>query len=87
MISDGNADNPWAWLNESACVDLPLDLFCPGANEPIDERVIAACGRCPVKRECLVDAYTSANLFLFRGGFSAYQLQRMTLDQALGRLA
>ena len=87
------------WLDDAACADLDdactaeggsaLGLFFVNAGHVIGAEALDMCQRkCPVRRECVVHAYTGLPGGLpiaggYMGGFSLGQRKDMTLDQAL----
>lgn len=83
-------DDPtnYYWLPQAACAGMDLTDFFTGPGCAAKTNVIAVCRSCPVRRECLVHAYTrgvnergiDSGYF---GGLSAGQRKKLTLDEAL----
>jgi len=76
------------WLPQAACAGMDLTDFFTGPGCAARTDVIATCRRCPVRRECLVHAYTrgvnergiDSGYF---GGLSAGQRKKLSLEEAL----
>jgi len=86
-------DDPtnYYWLPQAACAGMDLTDFFTGPGCAAKTNVIAVCRTCPVRRECLVHAYTrgvnergiDSGYF---GGLSAGQRKKFTLDEALAHI-
>lgn len=66
-----------AWREQAACVGLDVELFFPPRNNGITAEVRAVCGRCPVRRACLIDALETREEYGVRGGVSAEDRRTM----------
>jgi len=83
-------DDPtiYHWLPQAACSGMDLTDFFTGPGCAAKTHVISICRTCPVRRECLVHAYTrgvnergiDSGYF---GGLSAGQRKKLTLEEAL----
>lgn len=92
------SDRADMWREKAVCVDYHPDTFSPeiSANAPgvvKDQHLrdvlfaLRICGRCPVKRECLKDAYATGDQWTIRGGTTGEQrreFRRRELDRARG---
>jgi len=86
-------DDPtiYHWLPQAACAGMNLTDFFTGPGCAAKTHVIAVCRTCPVRRECLVHAYTrgvnehgiDSGYF---GGLSAGQRKKLTLEEALAHI-
>ena len=67
-----------SWAEQAECKDHPENLWF-GAGPGKQERALAICNRCPVKKECLEDALATpmSNDHGTRGGTSARERDRM----------
>lgn len=69
------------WHQQATCKALPATLFY-GRNDalpmpkPDVEVARAACGLCPVARECLADALLQGDRFGIWGGFTSPERER-----------
>jgi hypothetical protein len=76
------------WLPQAACARMSLADFFTSPGRAARANVIEVCRACPVRRECLVHAYTrgvnengiDSGYF---GGLSAGQRKNFSLDEAL----
>lgn len=51
-----------SWQDRAECRGAPIDVFYPqGAGPRCNDRALAYCARCPVRRECLDAAIASEN--------------------------
>lgn len=93
--SDDELTHPgFEWLRDAACVDQEEGSapFFVDAGRVIDSEVERVCRTCPVRRECVRHGYLGgqgksmigAGYF---GGFSLGQRRRMTLREALAKVA
>lgn len=73
-----------AWREQAVCRDEDPNTFTPEINAAVSAEVKAAhvqdvlralriCGRCPVKAECLADAYATGDKWTIRGGMTGEQ--------------
>lgn len=72
------------WQDEAACRGLPIEMFFPQGNIPVEAR--ATCSGCAVQAECLVAALVeevgTGHRSGLRGGLSP--MQRRAASVALG---
>lgn len=59
------------WLDLAACVGTDPELFDPLPGSRDEARALAVCARCPVRSECLTDAYVHGDDDTIRGGLTA----------------
>lgn len=71
------------WLDDIACKDQDPDAPFVEAGHTIDEEFLELCRSCPVRRECLIHAYTRPVKSGYLAGLSPSQRRRMTLEEAL----
>lgn len=60
------------WLERALCVDVEPELFYATTRNAINEAK-AICRECPVRAECLDDAYEVNDGWAVRGGMSPRQ--------------
>jgi WhiB family transcriptional regulator, redox-sensing transcriptional regulator len=61
--------NPY-WRDNAACRNVPNpEVFFPRPSETADEAK-KICARCPVRVECLKDAFDQGDVYGFRGGMA-----------------
>lgn len=75
------------WLDDIACADLDPSVMFVEAGHTIDPAIIELCRGCPVRRECLIHAYTRPVRSGYLAGLSPSQRRRMTLEEALEFIA
>lgn len=71
------------WLDDIACADVDQDLMFVEAGHTIDPGVVEMCRGCPVRRECLIHAYTRPVHNGYLAGLSPSARRKMTLQEAL----
>lgn len=72
----------FAWLNNTACVDLSIGHFFVEAGHAIDDDVLNLCRGCPVRRECLDHSYAMGISGGYFGGMSPGQRRSMSVESA-----
>jgi hypothetical protein len=82
IVVDSHTDR-LLWLNDIACADTELDEFFLDAGHSISEATLKTCRLCPVRRECLVHAYTMGYGSGYFAGVSPSQRRNLSLDEAL----
>lgn len=84
--SDGG-QRDMLWLNKAACFDKDVPDFFVEAGHVITEESLNTCRGCPVRRECVIHAYTGGPagpiIGGYYGGMSPGQRRDMTLEEAL----
>lgn len=71
------------WLDDIACKDLDQSVMFVEAGHTIEAELVDLCRTCPVRRECLIHAYTRPVKSGYLAGLSPSQRRRMTLAEAL----
>jgi len=74
-----NVDKP-GWMEDAACIDMPLDAFFPGPGRlgAADTRkAISVCRQCPVANQCLDYALQFPDMAGVWGGTSHRQRMRI----------
>ena len=66
------------WLDEIACADLTPEVAFQSAGQKPHPELVAACGRCPVREQCLEYALTRPVEHGYVGGLSASQRRLRT---------
>lgn len=65
------------WADDAACRRLPLEYFFGTDKHPLmgvnAEKGRAVCARCPVTRDCMLDALLSNEQEGMRGGFLPHE--------------
>lgn len=61
----------YIWQLDALCVGTDPELFCalPGSRDETAARMI--CAECPVRADCLADAYAEGDDTTIRGGLTA----------------
>jgi hypothetical protein len=79
------------WLDLASCQDLDVPDFFVDAGHVITEAALDTCRGCPVRRQCVIHAYTGGPSGAITGGYyggmSPGQRRDMPLDQALDFIA
>lgn len=58
------------WMAQAECRDIPTpEIFFPRPSETADDAK-AVCRRCPVRVDCLRDAFDKGDVYGYRGGMS-----------------
>jgi hypothetical protein len=65
-----------SWRSRAECRDLPTEWFFTESGSPHREAV-AACARCPVRRECLAAALANGDKHGLWGGTSERERRRI----------
>ena len=76
------------WVAFAACAGRPVEDFFVSAGKSASPEVLAVCRACPVRRDCVVHAYTGgvddkpvkSGYF---GGLSPDQRKKLSLEKAL----
>ncbi len=74
-----NIDKP-SWMENAACIDMPLDVFFPGPGRlgAADTRkAVAICRQCPVRQDCLDYALEHPDMAGVWGGTSHRERNRI----------
>jgi hypothetical protein len=71
------------WLNDANCKDLDINDFFVEAGHVIEDATLNTCRSCPVRRECIIHAYSRDSRGGYFGGLSPGQRRDMDLDEAL----
>lgn len=58
------------WVDDAACVGLPLEMFFPpkGEEQPDIRMIVKMCNGCPVQSECLESALAIEGIAVDRHG-------------------
>ncbi len=78
------SENEYAWISDASCAGMPLSDFFVEAGRVASSSVLRRCRTCPVRAECLTDAYN--NEFAkggYRGGFSPSARNRTSFADAM----
>lgn len=64
-----------SWRDVAACRGMDPDLFFPTRSADVPPEAARACGRCPVRDECLDDAIADGVRHGVRAGLSPRDLR------------
>lgn len=70
---------PYDWISDAACRDLPVDWWFPTQGEPFDIGV-SICRSCPVQVECGTYALNHPELVGIWGGLTDRGRKRLRAD-------
>jgi WhiB family redox-sensing transcriptional regulator len=78
MTSDGQANQPLAWMLDGRCASTDPEAFFPGKGRPDQVRAAKrVCLNCDVRSECLTFALDNEEQFGIWGGKTARELRKI----------